>query len=79
MSVSFEVVSPETIAISLVTLWPVLIKFVVKVEISLSLLVIWVCKVCPVVTRLPALAEIFDALVEILLAFVDISLSLEVI
>ena len=52
MSESFEVVSPETIAISLVTLWPVLIKFVVRVEMSLSLLVTCVCRVCPVVIRL---------------------------
>ena len=40
MAVSFEVVSPETIVKARVSLWPVLIKFVVSVDMSLSLLVI---------------------------------------
>jgi len=63
ISVSFEVVNPETIAISLVTLWPVLIKFVVRVDMSESLpvvkpeiVVISAAKVAPVVAKFPVVA-----------------------
>ena len=55
------VVNPETIAISEVKVCPVVIKLVVSVEMSPSLLeVICVCRVCPVVMRFPLMSSTID-------------------
>ena len=43
----------ETLLISVVSVCPVVIRLLVNVEMSPSLLVIWVWRVCPVVIKLP--------------------------
>ena len=52
ISLSFPKVKPDTVTISADKVEPVETKLVVRLEISESLLVICVCKVCPLVIRL---------------------------
>ena len=57
MSSSLSVMSPDTVLISVVNVCPVVIRLVVKLEMSVSLFVICVCNVCPVVIRLPLISS----------------------
>ena len=58
MSASLSVIKPDTVLISLVNVWPVVIRLDVKVLMSESLLVIWVWSVWPVVPKLVVRVEI---------------------